>query len=82
MQPAADFRYALTLLSNLVNHIGKKALGRKHIVELQEASELKRINFARFEKQLDEADAAFKRVRAYLDGDVVQLGASQVLSRS
>ena len=76
-----EFRYALTLLSNLVNHIGKKALGRKHIVELQEFSELKRINFTRFEKQLDEAQTAFKRVRVYLDGDVAKLDSLQDLKK-
>ena len=81
IRPGTDFRYAITLFSNLVNHIGKNARGRKHIVELQEASELKRINLARLEKQLDEADAAFKRVRPYLDGDVAKLGASQVLKK-
>ncbi len=81
MQPAADFRYALTLLSNLVNHIGKNARARKHIVELQEASELKRINFTRFEKQLDEADIAFKQVRVYLDGGVSKLGSLQDLKK-
>ncbi len=81
MQPAPDLRYALFILSNLVNHIGKKALGRKHIVELQEASELKRINFTRIDKQLDEADTAFKQVRAYLDGDVSKLGSLQDLKK-
>ena len=81
IRPGPDFRYALTLLSNLVNHIGKKALGRKHIVELQESSELKRINFTRFEKQLDEAHTAFKRMRAYLDGDVAKLDYLQDLKK-
>ena len=78
-RPTAESRYAIRVISNLVAHFGKKVLGRKHIVELQEASELKRINFTRFEKQLDEADTAFKRVHAYLDGDVARLGSLQDL---
>jgi hypothetical protein len=45
--------------ADLVNHVGKNALGRKHIVELQEFSELKRINFKQFEKKLSEAGSAF-----------------------
>ena len=81
IQPAPDFRYGLTLLSNLVNHIGKKAIGSKHIVELQETSELKRINFIRIDQQLDEADTAFKQIRAYLDGGVPALGSLQDLKK-
>ena len=80
-QPAAEFRYALTILSNLVNHVGKKALGRKHIVELQEVSELKRINFTRFEKHLNEAGNAFKLVRSFLDGDAAELNPSPILGK-
>ena len=81
LRSGPDFRYALTLLSNLINHVGKKALGRKHVVELQENDELKRINFTRFEKQLDEAETAFMRVRAYLDGDVTKLGSLRDLKK-
>lgn len=81
MQPAADFHYALSIFSTLVNHIGKKALGRKHIVELQEASGLKRINFTRFEKHLNEAENAFKRMRSFLDGDVAKLDYLQDLKK-
>ena len=80
-RPTAEFRYAIMVLSNLVNHVGKKALGRKHIVELQESSELKRINFVRFERQLNEAKNAFKRVRAYLDGDVTKLDSLRILKK-
>ena len=80
-RPTAEFRYAIMVLSNLVNHVGKKALGRKHIVELQESSELKRINLTRFERQLNEARNAFKRVRAYLDGDVTKLDSLQILKK-
>ncbi len=81
MRPTADFRYAISILSNLVNHIGKKARGRKHVVELQEASELKRINFTRFGKQLNEAEKAFKLVRLFLDDDAVKLNSSPILKK-
>ena len=80
-RPTVEFRYAIMVLSNIVNHVGKKALGRNHIVELQESSELKRINFTRFERQLNEAKNAFKRVRAYLDGDVTKLDSLRILER-
>lgn len=81
MRPTADFRYAVTILSNLVNHVGKKARGRKHIVELEDYSELKQINFPRFEKQLNEADIAFKLVRSFLDDDTAKLNRSPILKK-
>lgn len=81
MRSSADFRYAVTILSNLVAHVGKKARGRKHIVELQDHSELKQINFPRVEKQLHEADAAFRLVRSFLDNDTAKLNPSPILKK-
>jgi hypothetical protein len=77
----AEFRYAVAILSSLINHVGKKALGGRHIVELQDFSELKRVNFPRFEKQLNEAARAFHPVRAYLDGEIAELNPSAVLKK-
>lgn len=80
-RPTPDFRYAVTILSGLVNHVGKNALGRKHIVELQDYSELKRINFTRFEKHLNEAVKAFHLVRSYFKGDVAKLTPVPILKK-
>jgi hypothetical protein len=80
-QPTAQSRYAIAILSNLVGHAGKKACGHKHIVELEDASQLKRINLSRFEKQLHEAENAFMLVRAYLDGQITELSPSPALMR-
>ena len=80
-RPTAEFRYAVTILSNLINHTGKKALGSKHIVELQDPAELKRINFTRLEKQFNEAAGAFHLVRAYLDGNIAELKPSPNLNK-
>ncbi len=81
IRPEPDFRYALTILSNLVNHVGKKARGRKHVVELQESSELEHINFTRFERQLNEAEKAFKLVRSFFDDDAAELNPSSILNK-
>ena len=78
---APEFRYAVMILSNLINHVGKNVLGYKHIVELQDSSELKRVNFTRFEKQLNEAAEAFHLVRTYLDGDIAVLNVSPILKK-
>lgn len=77
----AEFRYAVSILSNLVNHVGKKALGGRHIVELQDSSELKRVNYTRFEKKLNEAARAFQLVRAYLNGNIAELNSSPILKK-
>ena len=80
-RPTPDFRYAVTILSSLVNHVGKKALGRKHIIELQDYSDLKRVNYNRFEKHLDEAVKAFHLVCAYFEGDVAKLAPMPILRK-
>jgi len=80
-QPAAQSRYAIAILCNLVGHVGKKACGPKHIVEVEDASQLKRINLSRFEKQLDEAAVAFDRVRAYFDREIAELSPSPALMK-
>jgi hypothetical protein len=80
-QSTAQSRYAIAILSNLVGHAGKKARGHKHIVELGDAGQLKRINLSRFEKQLNEADNAFMLVRAYLDGQITELIPSPALMK-
>jgi hypothetical protein len=72
-QSTAQSRYAIAILSNLVGHAGKKALGRKHVVELEAAAQLKRINLSRIEKQLEEAVNAFSLVRAYFNGEIAEL---------
>ena len=81
MRPGADFRYAIMVLSNLVGHMGKRALGGKHIVELEKVSELGRINLTAFEKQLGEAGEAFGHVCAYLNRDAKKLDSLPILKK-
>jgi hypothetical protein len=80
-QPTVQCRYAIAILANLVGHVGKKACSNQHIVELDDASQLQRINLPRFEKQLDEAAGAFDLVRAYLDGKIAELSPSPALMK-
>jgi hypothetical protein len=80
-QLTAQSRYAIAILSNLVAHAGKNVSGRRHIVELQNASQLRGINLSRFERQLNEAANAFDLVRAYLDGEIAELHPSPTLMK-
>jgi hypothetical protein len=75
----AEFRYAIKVLSNLVNYVGQNALNRRHIVELGTDSELNRVNLSRFKKRLNEAAAAFECVRSFLDGDKAKLTPTPIL---
>jgi hypothetical protein len=59
-------RYVVKILSALMTHTGKNAAGGRHIVELLHEDDLHRMRLLRFEKKLQEAQAAFDVVAAYL----------------
>jgi hypothetical protein len=58
-------RYMLEVLAALINHIGKNALGGRHLVEILDSDDLHRVKLSRFSKKMDEAQAAFNAVEAY-----------------
>lgn len=59
--------YLLEVMAALVNHIGKNALGRRHLVEIMNPEDLYRVKFTRFEKKLAEAQAALNLIVNYFD---------------
>ena len=64
-QPSLLDCYTLEVLAALVNHIGKDALGRRHLVEIIDGDDLYRVKLSRFEKKLSEAQAAFNVIMDY-----------------
>ena len=58
-------RYAMIVLSKLISHIGKKALGSRHLIEVMDPADLKRIRYLRFEKRLSEVRNAFDAVQLF-----------------
>jgi hypothetical protein len=60
-------RYMLEVLAALINHIGKNALGDRHLVEILDLDDLYCVKLPRFSKKLHEARAAFNAVEAYLN---------------
>jgi hypothetical protein len=60
-------RYMLEVLAALINHIGKNALGDRHLVEILDLDDLHRLKLPRFSKKLHEARAAFNAVEAHLN---------------
>ena len=74
-------RYGMMILSKLISHIGKRALGTKHLIEVMKPADLKKIRYSRFEKRLSEARNAFDVIRLFFRGDKLENGALKVLSK-
>lgn len=53
--PDDKTRYRFQVLSNLVPHIGKRALGQRHLVEIMDPTQLEMVKLYRFRKRLAEA---------------------------
>ena len=74
-------RYAMIVLSKLMSHIGKRALGPKHLIEIMDPADLKKIRYSRFEKRLSEARNAFDVVQSFFKGHKLDNDDLQVLSK-
>lgn len=59
-------RSMIKVLSALINHLGKNALGPRHLVEILHKEDLHRLRLARFEKRLNDAEAGLNVVTTYL----------------
>jgi hypothetical protein len=74
-------RYAMIVLSKLIPHIGKKALGSRHLIEVMDPADLKRIKYSRFQKRLSEARNAFDAVQLFFSGHELENDLLTVLSK-
>jgi hypothetical protein len=74
-------RYAMIVLSTLISHIGKKALGSRHLIEVMDPADLKKVRYSRFEKRLSEARSAFDVLQLFFCGHRLEDDALRVLSR-
>ena len=74
-------RYAMMVLSKLISHIGKRALGSRHLIEIMDPAELKKVKYSRFKKRLLEARNAFEIVQLIFDGGKTGEGALSVLAK-
>ncbi len=64
-----EVRHAVTLLGHLLDHVGQDALGEWHLVEIQNASDLARVDFTTVYQRIEEAKAAFEVVVEYLQSE-------------
>lgn len=67
--------HALLVASMVLTHVGGRAIGRRHVVEATQSTDLKRINQKRFLLRLDRAEAAFDLAADLLDGRPVSMRA-------
>ena len=74
-------RYAMIVLSKLISHIGKMALGSRHLIEVMDPADLKKVKYSRFEKRLSEARNAFDVVQLFFSGHKLENDALKVLSK-
>lgn len=63
MSPLAS--HVLKVSSHLMTHAGRFAPGRRHVVELTQIEELRKLKFARFRKRLAESETAFALIRSF-----------------
>ena len=73
-------RHAMLTLSMLVTHLGRRAVGGQHLVELTDKTALMRIAGSRFYAHLAQAEAAFEAAVGLLDGQLSD-DATALLSR-
>ena len=63
--PDGPGRYLMKVLSNLVPHTGRRALGGRHIVEIMDTAGLAQVKITRFRQRLAEARQAFEVIQDF-----------------
>ena len=79
--PTDQHRYLFKVLSNLVPYIGKRSLGTRHLVEIMDPAQLKKVSLKRFDRRLNEARAALDVIQSYKEPDFLQASSRAVLSK-
>ena len=74
-------RYLVRVLSNLVPHIGKRALGNRHLVEIMDPDQLEKVKYSRFSKRLGEARQALQIIQSLRRTGSVPASYRAVLSK-
>jgi len=74
-------RYAMIVLAKLISHIGKRALGSRHLIEVMDPDGLKKVGYSRFQKRLSEARNAFGVLQLFFSGHRLENDSLKVLSK-
>lgn len=76
----SEVRFAAGVLGKLIHHIGQRALGGWHLVEIMDREDLQRINFDRLFKRLEESQSAFEVIKEYLSTGILNRTEREVLA--
>jgi hypothetical protein len=74
-------RYMVKVLSALMTHIGKNSVDGRHLVEILDEDDLQRIVPLRFEKKLQEAQAALDVIAAHLQKEIFEDSSFAILAK-
>jgi len=61
-----EARFAARTLGKLMDHIGKEALGERHLVEIMNPDDLGKVSIEMLQHRIEEAHAAFEVIESYL----------------
>ena len=78
--PDEDARHAAKVLGNLIHHIGHKALGGWHLVEIMEEADLDMVDMESVSNKLAEARAALQVVESLLESGRFSAADREVLA--
>lgn len=78
--PDDELRFSAQVLGKLLHHIGQKALGGWHLVEVMDPDDLQKLNFDRIFQRLEESRLAFEVVKGYLSSGMLNKADREVLA--
>jgi hypothetical protein len=64
--PSDEARFSVRILGNLMQHIGERALGEWHLVEIMSPADLEKLDFPVLFQRLEEAQAALDVIQVCL----------------
>ena len=79
--PTDQHRYFFKVLSNLVPYIGKRSLGTRHLVEIMDPAQLRKVSLKRFRKRLNTARDALHVIQSAKESDFSKASSLAALSR-
>jgi len=79
-QATDEQRYLLNVFSNLINHVGKRALGHRHLVAIMDSDQLDQLDYNRFAGRLNEAKRAFELLRTCWEQNTIDKRALKVFA--
>jgi hypothetical protein len=79
--PTDQHRYLFRVLSNLVPYIGKRSLGTRHLVEIMDPAQLRKVSLKRFSRRLNEARDALHVIQSFKEPDFSKASSLAALSR-